>query len=87
MFSLTRRQQAMLGDMLVFYHVLCRWGKPKENGEARQFTYHKKNMYVFLFLAVVHEKLLELVAFHYLLIENLPASTLTLFVQAVKQAP
>lgn len=77
-FSLTRRQQAMFGDLIVFYHVLFRWGRPKESVVVQEFTYHRNSMYVFFFLAIVHEQLLELVAFHYLLVDKLPASILTL---------
>ncbi|PWV98434.1 hypothetical protein DFQ01_11869 [Paenibacillus cellulosilyticus] len=77
MFSLTRRQQAMLGDLQVFYHVFFRWGRPKENREEHVFTYHRRSMYVFLFLAILHEQVLEMVAFHYLFVQKLPATILT----------
>ncbi|MBD3917881.1 hypothetical protein H8B09_03880 [Paenibacillus sp. PR3] len=78
MFSLTRRRQAMLGDLLVLYHALFRWGKPKEKLADHAFTYHRRSMYVFLFLAIVHEQVLEMVAFHYLLIQKLPEATINL---------
>jgi len=64
---LNKRVQAILGDLIVFYYALFKWGAIKEDQQHLSFTFHKKSMYFFIFLVLIHEQALEFIAFHYLL--------------------
>ncbi|RUS45855.1 hypothetical protein [Cohnella sp. AR92] len=67
MLVLNKRLQAILGDLFVFYHAFFKWRAVKENHEKVSFTYHKSSLYFFIFLALIHEQVLEFIAFHFLL--------------------
>ena len=70
MIVLNKRVQAILGDLIVFYYAFFKWGAVKENRNQITFTYHKKSQYLFIFLALIHEQILECIAFHYLLTDK-----------------
>ena len=67
MIVFNKRVQAILGDLIVFYYAFFKWGAVKENRNQITFTYHKKSQYLFIFLALIHEQILECIAFDYLL--------------------
>ncbi|GAA0326013.1 hypothetical protein GCM10008967_15740 [Bacillus carboniphilus] len=49
----------------ILYYAFCGWGrklKVKEGTAA--FTYHKKSSYFWIFLALMHEQVIEMVIFH-----------------------
>ncbi|BBH22000.1 hypothetical protein Back11_33450 [Paenibacillus baekrokdamisoli] len=71
MIVLNKRLQAILGDAFVFYYAFFKWGRIQEDKQL-SFSYHKKSLYLFIFLALVHEQLLEFIAFHYLLNDRFP---------------
>ncbi|BCB04130.1 hypothetical protein [Bacillus sp. KH172YL63] len=50
---------------LVFFHALFRWKvKPERSPEVRSYSYHKGSNYFWLFIALLHEQIIEGIVFH-----------------------
>ncbi|MBH9966035.1 CPBP family intramembrane glutamic endopeptidase [[Bacillus] enclensis] len=55
-------------EWVVFYHALFKW-KIRDSKEDRTYAYHKGSNYFWLFIALIHEQVIEAFAFHYYLKE------------------
>lgn len=68
-----KRLRAMFGDVTVFWALIPWVARRNDNTDEQTFTFHKKSNYLFILLVVLHEQILEAIAFHFLLHDILPA--------------
>ncbi|WP_338752736.1 hypothetical protein [Bacillus sp. FJAT-52991] len=59
-------------EMSVSFHTFFKWRKKHHQEEMSAFFYHKKSNYFWMFLALLHEQILEMAFFHIYLKEEAP---------------
>jgi Type II CAAX prenyl endopeptidase Rce1-like len=51
-------------EWLILFYAFFRWKSRQENHSAQLFYYHKGSLYFWLFLALLHEQVIEGIVFH-----------------------
>ena len=64
-------------EATILYYAFFKWRVPAQPGEG-VFYYHKRSNYFWLFLALVHEQVIEMIVFHIYLREEAPEIALGL---------
>lgn len=63
-------------EMMILFYAFFKWKIPSRNPET--FYYHKNSSYFWLYLALVHEQVLEMIVFHIYLKKEAPEIALVM---------
>ncbi|WNF23548.1 hypothetical protein [Mesobacillus jeotgali] len=63
-------------EMMILFYAFFKWKIPSRNSET--FYYHKKSNYFWLYLALVHEQVIEMIVFHIYLKKEAPEIALVM---------